>query len=102
MTDTSRLTVLCPDCDSRLIVDTATGEVLDHQPAKRPIAGGKDFDTLLQDLDRGKEEAEEIFEREVAAFKDRDRLLDEKFREAMKRAEKESDDEPPLRPWDLD
>ncbi len=35
-------------------------------------------------------------------MKDRDRLLEEKFQEALKRAEEEPDDERPLRPIDLD
>ena len=84
------------------MVDSATGEVLAHRKTKQPIAGGKDFDTLLQDLDRDKADAEEVFEREVAAMKDRDRLLEEKFQQALKRAEEEPDDEPPPRPFDLD
>lgn len=85
-----------------MVVDSATGEVLAHRKAKQPPAGGKDFDALLEDLDRDKVEAEEIFEREVAAMKDRDRLLEEKFQQAMKRAEEEPDDAPPIRPIDLD
>jgi hypothetical protein len=92
----------CPECDGHLVIDSATGEVLAHRPAKKPLAGGKDFDTLLQDLDKDKAEAEEVFEREVAAMKDRDRLLEEKFQQALKRAEEETDDGPFPRPIDLD
>ena len=43
-----------------------------------------------------------MFEREVAAHKDRDRLLKEKFDEAMKRAEDADDGTPPPRPFDFD
>lgn len=64
-------------------------------------AGGKDFDALLKGLDDDKARAEETFEREKAAFADRDRLLEEKFKEAMKRAEEEPD-LPPKRPFDFD
>ena len=96
------LTVTCPDCDTRLVVDIATGEVISHRKADQPIAGGKDFDELLTDLDRGKDEAEEVFSREMAAMKDRDRLLEEKFEEALKRAEEDPDKGPPARPFDLD
>lgn len=96
------LKLRCPECDAQLVVDSATGEVLAHRKAKQAPAGGKDFDALLEDLDRDKIEAEEIFEREVAAMKDRDRLLEEKFQQAMKRAEEEPDDVPPVRPIDLD
>lgn len=92
----------CPECDGHLVIDSATGEVLAHRPAKKPLAGGKDFDTLLEDLDKDKAAAEEVFEREVAAMKDRDRLLEEKFQQALKRAEEETDDGPFPRPIDLD
>ena len=85
-----------------MLIDAATGEILAHRNPKKPPAGGKDFESLLDDLDREKAEAENVFEREVAALKDRDRLLEEKFQEALKRAEEEPDDERPLRPIDLD
>ena len=96
------LTLRCPECEAHLVIDSATGEVLAHRQTKQPLAGGKDFDTLLQDLDRDKIEAEEVFDREVAAMKDRDRLLEEKFQQALKRAEEDPDDAPPPRPFDLD
>lgn len=101
MTTTRKLTVRCPDCQSELVVDAATGAVLSHRKPKEPLAGGKDFDSLLAGLDAGKTRAEEIFEREKAAMADHDRIMEEKFREAMKRAE-EDPDTPPKRPFDLD
>jgi hypothetical protein len=102
MAETRKLTLRCPDCGSDLVVDAATGEVLSHRKAKQPIAGGRDLDSLFAELDRDKANAENVFEREVAALKDRDRLLDEKFREAVKRAEEDPDEGPPRRPFDLD
>jgi hypothetical protein len=102
MSETRKLTVKCPECDSDLVVDASTGAVLSHRKAKQLIAGGKDFDSLLKGLDEEKSRAEDIFQREVAAMKDRDRLLEEKFREAMRRAEEEPDEGPPRRPFDLD
>ena len=76
--------------------------MLFHRPAPKAPAGGQDFEQLLAGLDESKERAEDVFEREVSAYKDRDRLMEEKFREAMRRAEEEPGDEPPPRPWDLD
>ncbi len=102
MAETRKLTVRCPECESSLIVDAATGEVLSHRPPKRAPAGGKDLDSLLKGLDEDRAKAEDVFQREVAAMKDRDRLLEEKFREAMRRAEEEPDEGPPRRPFDLD
>jgi hypothetical protein len=97
-----KLTVRCPDCGSDLVIDASTGEVLSHRRPKQPPAGGKDFDALLKGLDEDKSRAEDVFQREVAALKDRDRLLEEKFKEALRRAEEEPDEGPPLRPFDLD
>ena len=85
-----------------MVVDTATGEVISHQAHKAPPAGGKELDELLEGLDREKEQAEDLFQREVSAFKDRDRLLEEKFEEAMKRAEDADDGTPPPSPFDFD
>ena len=97
-----KLTVRCPECNADLVIDGTTGEILSHRKAKQPPAGGKDFDALLRGLDEDKARAEDNFEREKAAMKDRDRLLEEKFREAMRRAEEEPDEGPPVRPFDLD
>src|SRR5690349_6259292 len=100
--DGKRLHVRCPGCETELVVDAATGEVLSHREPKRPLAGGKDFDSLLRGLDESKARAEAVFEQEKAAMKDRQRLLDEKFEAALRRAEEEPSDVPPKRPFDLD
>jgi hypothetical protein len=97
-----KLSITCPDCGSDLVIDASTGAVLSHRKAKQPIAGGKDFDSLLKGLDEEKSRAEDIFQREVSALKDRDRILEEKFREALRRAEEDPDEGPPPRPFDLD
>ena len=97
-----RLTVSCPDCGSDLTIDRVTGQVLFHKAARQPAAGGKDFDQLLAGLDESKSRADEVFKREISALKESDRLMEERFQEAMRRAEEEPDSEPPVRPWDLD
>jgi hypothetical protein len=102
VSETRKITAKCPECGSDLTVDAATGEVLHHRALKKPPAGGRDFDSLLAGLDSDKARAEDAFERARAAERDKDRLLDEKFREAMKRAEEDPDDGPPPRPFDLD
>lgn len=102
MSETRKLTVRCPECAVEMVVDVATGTVLSHRKPKEPLAGGKDFDSLLAGLDAGKARAEEIFEREKAALGDRGRLLEEKFSEALKRAHEDPDTGPPKRPFDLD
>jgi hypothetical protein len=91
--------VQCPDCGGELIIDSTTGHLLTHRSAKK--AAAKDFDSLLAGIGDSKVRADEIFQQEMNALKDRDRVLDEKFREAVKRAE-ENPDEKPKRPWDFD
>lgn len=98
----NRLHVSCPCCEAKLTVDRETGAVLAHEAVDEPIAGGADFDDLLADLDRQKQRAEQRFEQEQAAMADRDRVLDERFAEAFRRAEEDPDDAPPPRPFDLD
>ena len=102
MSVTRKLTVRCPECGVEMVVDAATGTILAHKKPKEPLAGGHDFDKLLAGLDAGKARAEELFEREKAAFGDRERLLGEKFDEALKRAHEDPDSGPPKRPFDLD
>ncbi|HNU83434.1 MAG: hypothetical protein GX178_06280 [Acidobacteria bacterium] len=102
MSRTKSLRLTCPDCGSDLVVDARTGAVLSHRRPKEPPAGGKDFDALLAGLDESRNRAEKLFEQEKAAMADRERLLEEKFRAALQRAEEEPDDGPPPRPFDLD
>ena len=49
MSATRKLSLTCPDCGSEIVVDAATGAVLTHKKRKEPLAGGHDFDKLLED-----------------------------------------------------
>ncbi len=99
MSPADRHPVRCPECGSELVVDALTGEILSHRAPKTALAGGKTFDSLFADLETNRASAEDRFERERAAHADRERLLEEKFREALKRAE-ETPDEAVRRPFD--
>jgi len=46
---------------------------------------------MKKDLEKQKQTREQIFAQEMSSMKDRERLLEEKFKEAMKRAEKDKD-----------
>ncbi|MEM6455030.1 MAG: hypothetical protein AAF772_08040 [Acidobacteriota bacterium] len=96
------ITVTCPSCDGELRVDVRTGHVLQCIEPDKPIAGGKDFDSLFAEIDRGKARAEDVFTREMGALEDRDRLMEAKFAENLKRAKADPDKGPPERPWDFD
>jgi hypothetical protein len=95
----SKHSIRCPDCGADLVVDALTGEILSHRKAAAPLAGGKTLDSLFAELESKKASVDERFERERTAHADRERLLEEKFREALKRAD-ETPDEAVRRPFD--
>ena len=98
MTDTTRWTVICPCCEATLTVDAQTGAVISHQEKAKPIAS---FEEMAKDLERQKQVREQVFSQELGSLKDRERLLEEKFREAMKRADKDKG-KPYRNPLDMD
>ncbi len=98
MTDTTRWTVICPCCEAKLVVDAQTGVILSHEEKTKPLAS---FDEMKKDLERQKQTRDQVFAQELGSHKDRERLLEEKFREAMKRAEKDKDT-PYRNPLDFD
>lgn len=102
MSELRKLILRCPDCASHLVLDAATGEILHHRKPETAPADGKGFAELLAGLDEKKARAEEIFDREVTAHEDRDRLFEEKFRDALERAAEDPDDGPPPSPFDFE
>src|SRR5918994_5633832 len=98
MTDSTRFTIICLCCGATLTVDAHTGALISHEEKVRPLAS---FDEMVKGLDKQKQVREQIFAQELSSMKDRDRILEEKFQEAMKRAEREKD-KPYLNPLDLD
>jgi hypothetical protein len=100
MVDTSRFTILCPCCEATLIIDAETGAIMSHQEKSKPLAS---FDEMVKGLDKQKQAREQIFAQELNSMKNRDRILEEKFQDAMKRAEKDKDKNKPFRnPLDYD
>lgn len=96
--DTHRFTVICPCCEATLTIDAQTGALISHEEKTKPLAS---FDEMVKDLDKQKQQREQIFEQELGSHKDRERLLEEKFREALKRADKETG-KPYRNPLDMD
>lgn len=88
MSDPNRFTIICPCCESTLNIDAQTGAILSHEEKHKPVAA---FEDMVKDLDKQKQTREQIFAQEMSSHKDRGRLLEEKFKEAMKRAEKDKD-----------
>ena len=100
MADEGKLEITCPCCEATIVVDRATGIVLHHAEKKDPNKVGS-IAEIMQGLADKKKSSEDIFAREMSGMKDRERLLEEKLQEAMRRA-KEKGDEKPIRPIDLE
>ncbi len=88
----------CPCCEALIVVDRITGEVLLHKAKERKATGS--LDSMVAGLESQKSEMQARFDREIAGQKDRARLLEEKFQEALKRADKS--ETPVINPMDLD
>jgi hypothetical protein len=96
---TSELEVVCPCCQSTLVVDLNLGRVVGHQEPER---GHKpelsDAQRILAD-EAARREA--IFEQSVSAEKTRGDALSKRFEEALQQARREPVSKP-TRDFDLD
>jgi sulfate adenylyltransferase subunit 1 (EFTu-like GTPase family) len=90
--------ITCPCCETLIIVDRISGEVLLHKQKEK--TNKESFDAMVSKLEAQKSEAAKRFEKQLESQKDRSRILEEKFKEAMQRAEK--DDTPVMNPMDMD
>ena len=98
VTDNTRWTVICPCCEATITVDAQTGAIISHAEKAKPLAS---FEEMAKQMERQKQTREQVFAQELGSLKDRERLLEEKFREAVKRAEKDKD-KPYRNPLDMD
>ncbi len=96
--ENGRWTIVCPCCDATLVVDRETGALISHHGKAKPVAS---FDEMAKVMERQREQREQIFQQEVGSLKDRERILEEKFREAMKRAGDDKD-KPFRNPLDME
>ncbi len=93
-----KLNIICPCCEAVLTIDAGTGAILAHEEKKK-LHGS--FEELKSGLDKQKELRDQLFAQEMSSQKDRERLLEEKFQEAKKRAQSEPNT-PFKNPLDLD
>jgi len=89
--------ITCPCCESLIVVDPVSGEVLFHKEKERKISGS--LESMVSGLEAQNSEAAKRFDKQLESQKDRARLLEEKFQEALKRADK---DKPYINPMDMD
>jgi hypothetical protein len=93
-----KFSVICPCCDANLTIDAQTGSIIVFEEKKKALGS---FEDLKGELSKQKELREQLFSQEMSSVKDRERLLEEKFQEALKKADKTSD-KPFRNPLDLD
>ena len=93
-----KFNIICPCCEANLTIDAETGAILAHEEKAKKLGS---FEDLKNDLAKQKELRENLFAQEMSSQKDRERILEEKFKEAMKRADTDSD-KPFRNPLDLE
>lgn len=92
------LNLVCPCCDTLLVVDPATGAILREERRAR-----REFQTLDDALDQVKSQhrdAQTRLNRAMQEARNREEILEKKFEEARRKAAES--DEPPPRPFDGD
>jgi uncharacterized Zn finger protein (UPF0148 family) len=78
--------VYCPCCDALLVISRETGQVLSHK--QKTVRRDVSFEEMVSHVHSSKSELEKRFQKEMESQKDRQKLLDEKFRAAVERAKK--------------
>ncbi len=91
--------ITCPCCEATIVIDRLSGEILLHKEKEKK--SGLSLEAMVSNLGAEKTEAQKHFDRQMEAQKDRARILEEKFKEAMQRADKDPDKKP-FNPMDLD
>jgi hypothetical protein len=79
-----KVSINCPCCETVITIDTTTGSILSYDEKKK-VTGT--FEDLKGHLDKQGELRDQIFAQEMSSMKDRERILEEKFKEAMKKAD---------------
>jgi len=95
----SELEVVCPCCQSTLVIDLNLGRVVSHKEPER--ANKPELSQAQKILADEAARREAIFEQSVASEKTRDDALTRRFEEALKQAKQEPVTKP-TRDFDLD
>jgi hypothetical protein len=89
--------IVCPCCEATIVVDRISGEVLLHKV--KETRSSQSLESMVTNLETQKSEMQRRFDRQLESQKDRARILEERFKEAMERADK---DTPYINPFDVD
>ena len=93
-----KFSIVCPCCEAVISIDAQTGAVISHEEKKKALGS---FEDLKGELSKQKDLRDQLFAQEMSSMKDRERLLEEKFQEALKKADTSSD-KPFRNPLDMD
>ena len=98
--DGENLSVTCPCCQAKLVVDPIFGSVLSHEA---PVKAGPNLDLTKASsiLEEQKRQREDKFADSVFQETHKEDILTKKFEEAMKKA-KDAPAGKPIRDFDLD
>ncbi len=95
-----RVEIVCPCCDTRLVADVETGEILSEVRPKKDV--DKSFSEAMKRVKSGESRREEAFSKAFEKTQKLDSLLEKKFEEARKKAKDADPDEKPHNPMDWD
>jgi hypothetical protein len=85
-----RVDIVCPCCQTRLVADTESGEILSEERPKKDL--GKSFTDAMSQVKSGESRREEAFSKAFDRTRKMDTLLEKKFEEARKKAKNEGDE----------
>ena len=100
-TPDEQVKITCPCCHATLVLDRETLGML-YFTEHRQKAAGASFDQALKELKEKEKHMSSRFQQAMSEEKRRRALLDKKFRELQKHAAEHPDEEPPLRPFELE
>jgi len=95
-----RVHVQCPCCDTKLTVDTDTGEILAEERPK--VDTKKTFEKAMGEVKGGTKRREDAFAKAFDRTQKMEDLLEKKFEEAQKKASKDKGKPKPRGPFDFD
>jgi hypothetical protein len=96
-----KLDIECPHCGSKIRVDKKAEVVVSHEP---PVQHREkvDLDDRLEQLGRDRARAADRMAEAMRREKDKDRLMDDRFRELFDEAKEKDDGKKPIKDIDLD
>ena len=89
----------CPCCSARLVVDKTSGEILRYDAPKK--GADQTFEAAMKDVQDGARRRDDAFSKAFQRTQNMEDVLQKKFEEARKAAEKNPGDRP-LNPLDID